>query len=322
MHLTKANRGSPSMQTVNEFLANYVDNNRVHPKSLISTFFGDLILPYGGVAWVETIAKVLMPLGINNRLVRTSLFRLVEEQWLQSTRSGRRSFYQLTEKGVSQTRLAEQLIYQTDQSEWDGAWTMVFLVMQPMSAEARSQLEQELMWLGFGVVSKNVLAHPTVPKEVVAKRVRALNLNRNVVCMRAETICDEAIGLEVNNRQMVEGCFSLDNTESKYRRYINLFSTLNSVKLVHDNDDFALLTLRLLLIDEYRRVILHDSHLPNELLPENWVGNVAYSLCKELYGKIQSRAENQYQKLVSKAGGISLKDPASSYFERFKQNVL
>jgi len=80
-----------------------------------------------------------------------------------------------------------------------------------------------------------------------------------------------------------------------------------------------LLTLRLLLIDEYRRVILHDSHLPSELLPIHWVGDTAYALCREIYLAIQLNAENQYRELVFGAGEIALANVGSNYLDRFKE---
>ena len=43
---------------------------------------------------------VLAPFGVNDRLARTSMFRLTEDGWFESRRQGRRSLYALTAQGV------------------------------------------------------------------------------------------------------------------------------------------------------------------------------------------------------------------------------
>ena len=35
--------------------------------------------------------------------------------------------------------------------------------------------------------------------------------------------------------------------------------------------------------DTYRRLTLHDPHLPAALLPADWPGHAAYQLCRRLY---------------------------------------
>ena len=93
---------------IGAFLEGFQATQRIHAKSLISTFFGDVVMPNDSFTWVETISAALEPLGVNERLVRTSLFRLREEDWVEATRSGRKSYYQLTSSAKSQTRLAER----------------------------------------------------------------------------------------------------------------------------------------------------------------------------------------------------------------------
>src|SRR5690606_24964057 len=57
-------------------------------KSVVMTVFGDAVMPRGGSAWLGSLIDLLAPFGISDRLVRTSVFRLAEEGWLEATRSG------------------------------------------------------------------------------------------------------------------------------------------------------------------------------------------------------------------------------------------
>ena len=67
-----------SVQTACQTL---VDEFRSRPTlragSLITTVFGDAIAPRGGTVWLGSLIRALDGFGINERLVRTSVFRLV-----------------------------------------------------------------------------------------------------------------------------------------------------------------------------------------------------------------------------------------------------
>jgi len=50
-----------------------------HPpraRSLLVTVWGDTLAPHGGDVWLSTLIQLLAPFGVNERLVRTSVFRL------------------------------------------------------------------------------------------------------------------------------------------------------------------------------------------------------------------------------------------------------
>ena len=305
--------------TVSEFLDDFISHNRVHAKSLISTFFGDVVLPIDGFTWVETIASALEPLGVNERLVRTSLFRLREEGWVDATRAGRKSYYQLTAAAVSQTKLAERLIYYRDNPKWDGTWTLLFLVVQPLDKELRNQLEQELSWIGFGPVTNNVWAHPGEKAELVAERIERLGLKGKVICMRCENIHDLDMGFTADDRQLAHMCSPISEAEKGYEDFCTSFSSLLDAQamLITPASDAEMLSLRLLMMDEFRRVILRDHHLPLELLPMDWAGQRAYRLCGTIYGQIMSQSNQCYEQLQSNAGKLEQTEPSVDYQHRF-----
>src|ERR1700760_1992542 len=45
-------------------------------RSLIVTVWGDALAPHGGEVWLAGLIRLLAPFGINERLTRTSVFRL------------------------------------------------------------------------------------------------------------------------------------------------------------------------------------------------------------------------------------------------------
>lgn len=307
---------------IGEFLDALIRVRRVHAKSLISTFFGDMVVPNDGYAWVETIFAALELLGVNDRTVRTTLFRLREEGWVAATRSGRKSYYRLTEHGDSQTRLAERRIYYRDTPAWDGSWTLVFLVVQSLDAELRRALEQELGWLGFGPVTKYVWARPGGQIEHVSEQAQRLGLSGKVIAMRCQNIHDAELGLHINDRELAAMCTPINEVESIYRQFIRNFSPLIDKHglLLMRGSSAEMLSLRLLMMDEYRRATLRDPHLPIELLPAGWAGHEAFALCGKIYAQTYRAANQHYRQLQKQAGKVELRTSEGSSNSASKTN--
>ena len=281
---------------VGDFLATYLKNNRVHTKSLVSTVFGDLLVPNGNQTWIKTLSEIFEPLGINDRLVRTTLYRLVEDNWVYATKKGRRSFYSLTDSALSKTLLAEKLIYTKVVPDWDGEWTLVFLVKTGLPNAKKRDFIQELKWIGFGTVASNVLAYPGDILDLVSERSLEMQLGKEIIVMKCKNIHNQAMGFANDDRDLAINCMPYTDVETKYNTFINNFSGLIDPfeKVSIKGSKKELLSLRILMIDEYRRIILKDNHLPIDLLPEPWSGTNAYNICSQIYKHIQNSTNKYY----------------------------
>ncbi len=113
---------------------------QLNARALILTIFGDSISTHGGFIWLGSLISLVKPLGINQRLVRTSVFRLSEKELLQSRQVGRRSFYSLTDKGFRQFGHAAERIYRHEHSVWDGEWRLVFTNLDKIKNKRREAL--------------------------------------------------------------------------------------------------------------------------------------------------------------------------------------
>ena len=127
--------------------------------------------------------------GINERLVRTSVFRLAKDGWLQSDQVGRRSFYSLTEEGRERFEQATHRIYGEPVSDWDGNWCLVLL--SGLDAADKDIVRKEVAWLGFGAMSANVLAHPAPDMADLDVTLRRIGLADDIVVMNGQTIRSE-----------------------------------------------------------------------------------------------------------------------------------
>ncbi len=84
---------------VEQWIAAAQDESPVRANSLIITVYGDSIAPHGGTVWLGSLIRLVVPLRLNPRVARTSVFQLSRESWLQSEQIGRRSYYSLTAAG-------------------------------------------------------------------------------------------------------------------------------------------------------------------------------------------------------------------------------
>ena len=125
---------------IERLLADFRDRRPVRAKSLLITIFGDTLEPRGGGVWLASLIQLAKPIGLSERLVRTSVYRLTQAR----TSLGRRSYYQLTEAGHRQFANAEHRIYGGSNRRWDGQWRVVIVPPKSISASARNQIKRNL----------------------------------------------------------------------------------------------------------------------------------------------------------------------------------
>ena len=111
--------------SIREFLSVRMVQGSISSTSLLITLFCDAVTRHGGEIWLGSLIRSLAPLGISERLVRTAVFRLVQDDWLVSRKRGRRSYYGLSPSGFNQYQRAARRIYTHKRPEWDGVWTLV-----------------------------------------------------------------------------------------------------------------------------------------------------------------------------------------------------
>ena len=278
--------------------------------SLITTVFGDSIAPRGGTVWLGSLIRAMAEFGINERLVRTSVFRLVRDGWLRSSQVGRRSFYSLTEEGREKFRSATHRIYGEPAGSWDGTWCL--LLLSNLDAITKETVRRECGWLGFGALSANVLAHPAPDEfdlEATLKRAGAAD---DVVVMTGRTVRSDT-----PMRRLAGAAWNLGDIDARYETFVTMFRPLFAeLKKASRVDPRTAFVARTLLIQEYRKVLLRDPQLPHELLPTGWHGTAAYQLCRNLYHGLYQSADDYLSEVMETADG-PLPPPAGDYLRRF-----
>ena len=65
-----------------KLVAEFQARPTVRAGSLITTVFGDAVASRGGTIWLGSLITAMSGFGISERLVRTSVFRLTQDGWL------------------------------------------------------------------------------------------------------------------------------------------------------------------------------------------------------------------------------------------------
>lgn len=262
--------------------------DRVRPKanSLIVTVFGDAIMPRGGSIWLSDLVALMGVLGLSERLVRTGVYRLSQDGWLTSQSVGRRAQYTLSEDGFDQFRAAGKRIYSTVLPRSADTWTLVQGIPDMSQAE-RQYLRRRLRWHGFGQISTTLMALPGPEPSGLAGDLQSDGLHRKVLVFQSKLTGEHGLG---TMKSAAATAWPLEELNAEYTDFVSLFHPLEASRLgaLEPKDAFA---LRVLLIHEYRRILLKDPHLPEDLLPEQWTASDALSLSARIYREVAEKSD-------------------------------
>ena len=248
--------------------------------SVVITVFGDAIAPRGGSVWLATLLELFGSMGIDAGAVRTAMSRLVMDGWTERRRVGRNSSYRLAEKGRITFAAAARLIYAGSPPEWDGR---LQLVLNPTDRAA-------LATQGWGQATPGLWITPG-PASVPAEPI---TLNATIDPVAARLLAAQA--------------WPLDRLAASFTRFNAAFAAMPAW---HDASPLEGMVARTLLIHEYRRIVLHGPNLPAAILPPDWPGAEARTLCRAAYAAVLPAAEHWLD-------GQDLPPPGAELEQRFK----
>ena len=266
-------------------------------QSMIFTIYGDYLRHYGNKIWIGSLVRLLKEFGHNEQGVRVAVSRMVKQGWIQSEKQGNKSFYFLTERGVSRMDEAANRIFKLNPHEWDRKWRILMYSIPEEKRQIRDELRQELLWSGFGSFSNACWISPNNLEKEVNLLIEKYNISEYV-----DFFVSDYKGPK-DSQSLVEKSWPLEEIENKYEEFISKYSKQfivhQSVLSKGEMSDSECFVERTNLVHEYRKFLFIDPGLPKELLPPMWSGNHAALLF------------SQYYKLLA--------EPASRFFENVFQ---
>lgn len=303
---------SSALKILNALLRGFARRKPVRAGSLIVSLFGDSFSQHGNSVWLGSLIEALEPFGVNARQVRTAVFRLVRDGWLSAQRKGRRSYYSFTESGIGYYEKAARRIYASERPKWDGKWSLIVPAL--LNGRDRKSLRRDLRWLGYGPISPGLLAHPNAEHRSLDETLAEHDAATRVVVLDARAADPQSLRAL---RKLVITGWGLTQVAVRYRRFLVQFGPLLAA-MNHDAgiDDRSSFHARMMLIHKYRRILLNDSELPEELLPADWPGTEARMLTAALYRVLDAGAVRHLRRWMQNSNG-SFPPPGEEHYRRF-----
>ena len=296
---------------IQKHLDNFRQQSRMQAGSLIISVFGDAVLPRGGRIWLGSLIGLLEPLQLNERLIRTSVFRLAKEEWLRTEALGRRADYMLTPAGKRRFEEASRHIYASNAPIWDRRWRLILTVGE-LDPKLRERLRRALFWQGFGVLGADCFVHPSADLTTAFDALITDGMTDLLGHLMPLLAAESRLGHSASDVDMVQSAWNLEQLACAYTDFVTRYDPILKAlrqDLRSEIDDESAFLLRTLLIHDYRRLLLRDPELPDVLLPVNWPGQKARLLCKELYRRLLAPSERHLDSHLKLASGAT---PAAS----------
>lgn len=249
---------------------------------MIVTIFGDAVLPYGEFVRLTSLLEITSSIGIDDGAVRVAVHRLEKDGWLKKRKVGRNVLYALSKAGEEESRTAGKLIYGFDQPLAPSVLQMLIMADGPGRAEVREKLLQN----GWGLIAANIVLTSGTKEQLSA-------LNR-----LPKNDSHYLVPLDVGNQDVQRLCskaWLLDSLNNEYANYVCLYGAIaeemRSGRTLVKPDA---LILRILMIHDYRRLILKDPHLASGYLPKNWQGKQTRNIVSGTYSALKLQTKDWF----------------------------
>jgi len=200
-----------------------IELEKIKVWSLIVTLFGDLDSSSSQSLSGKQINNLLGHIGIKPEATRVALHRLKNENWIKTSKSGRETIYQMSDKARRETSSVYADVYSSSVKYPEG-WQ---LLITPDNQDAKTTTAIPIM--------KNILLVPTASQKQDMKMMPAELKTQNIPDWFAGKIINPSI-LEIANKLKTAAGMPMPKT-----------TKLNEV------------AMRLLILHHWRKLALRDS---------------------------------------------------------------
>lgn len=231
--------------------------------SIIVTIFGDLAQEEGDSIGGAVISAITGAMGIKPAAMRVALHRLRKDGWIESMRDGRVSRYCLSAYGRAESAAASGRIY--GEAERPRQWKVVALPQ--LAQAARSSVDRALAESGYEGIAPGVFIGtgqlPSLPHEPFVFEGAWRSVPDWLKQAAASPELAEAYRLLADQLQ----------------------GTRDLVLRAPPDSPLGVVTLRTLIVHQWRRIVLRHPALPDAFRPEGWPG----TQCRELVAELLQR---------------------------------
>lgn len=252
-------------------------------RSTVVTFLGAVVRPLGGWMPIAGAVDLLGEVGIDGPSVRTAVFRLKKNGWLESTSQNGARGYALTGEADATLAAGDEVIWHARRpADLADGWCIVhFGVPESMRAK-RHQLRAHLSHLGFGNAGTALWIAPARMRSAAERAIAELDLAAYAAIFVGGYHGPQDL------TDLLYGAWDLAAIDQGYRDFLDDYAPREEeLVALRRGEAFA---AYLQLVDAWRKLPFRDPGLPREVLDPQWSAPDATALFERLVGKLEKPA--------------------------------
>lgn len=265
------------------------------PQHLLITLLGDYWFDHKEQLPSAALVDLLAEFGISATSARAALSRLTRRGLLQSSKSGRRTFYGLTPlaERVLNEGLGRILSFGAESGKpWDGTWLVVTFSVPEEQRDVRHALRSRLRWQGFAPLYDGVWVSPRRDDSAVGSIATDLGIE-TVTVLRSTAVYPSSSG-----PGHPLSAWDLDDLRVTYDQFVEKFSPLlERVRLGQVTASEALVA-RTAVMATWRRFPNLDPELPAGVLAR-WPRQRSREIFTKVYDGLGPLAEIRVQQIIA-----------------------
>lgn len=255
-------------------------------KTLVLSLLGRFAHPDRLAFSSQTFITAMQRLGVTEYATRATLARMVVRGLLDRHARGRRTFFAATpttSRGfeITTKRIFDEIPVQTGP---DVQWTLLSFSIREDRREMRRILRTNLIWRGFGPVSRGLWLAPG--RVEVESMMRDLRLNDQVRVFAVQASSPTDMG------DMIDEVWDLGQKRAACETFLGRWNAAPPPECVGP------LASLLLLCVEWSQLVRSLPRLPVALLPPDWPAMRAHEMFHSRYGELRPAALAQFTELA------------------------
>jgi phenylacetic acid degradation operon negative regulatory protein len=214
-------------------------------------------------------------LGVDERRVRQTLYRMEHTGALLTRRAGRVKWYRASPTTAAILDAGVARVAVPADEPWDGRWTLVHYRVGEEARDKRDRIRDVLLVEGFGALGPGLYAHPRDRTARLLAAAGELGLRDRLNVFRGTHVAG------VDARRLVDETWDLARLAARYRAFLGRFRSVADGPPARwtPREAFA---LRFAFMFEFFRISWDDPALPASLLPADWPGEDARGVADRL----------------------------------------
>ena len=241
-----------------------VQFDSLQPQEVILGLFGEYVEPEQ-LAWSGGLVSLLEDLGFPAPSARLSLNRVIARGLLSPVREGRLVFYKMTKQlDLILQEGRRRTFPDSSDPEWTGQWTLVWYSIPETRRLHRGRFGRWLSLGGFGSLQDGTWIAPGDNRAHVYELLERLSIERYVSVLVGE------LGLEREISHLAKCAWKIDELTVMFERFL-VDARIHLDRLdMEVPDDKAMFVIRTKMIEKFRKMMVIDPKVPDQLLGIDW----------------------------------------------------